>query len=547
MLKFIVLIGFFWSLWNVDAKAPNNLFVEGELLIQLSEWQDTSTIREIIGSNVKFNTLSSLLKIVKVSFSTEEISTIEVETTLLSSELNPVLHCQKNHYTFLRSQNIPNDTSYLLQNRFWNVIKAPEAWAKTQGGYTRSDDDIVIAVIDDGVDTAHPDLRRNLWINKFEVPNDGIDNDANGFVDDYYGWNTYDDNGIVIEQDEDALHGTPVAGLIGADGNNTTGVTGSNWDVRVMNVVGGSFTEAENIKAFDYILNQKKTYLESNGVKGAYVVAINCSWGLDGSFAKDFPIWCSFYDTLGAYGILTVAATSNSTRDIEVFGDMPSLCTSEHLVVVSNMSSVLNPKGGQGDTAVDLAAPGDLTHSLCPVSYGVCSNLTKGFNGTSGAAPLVTGLFGLMYNYGCDSFIRLSKSDPSKANLLAKKWLLEGVDKNGSFAGLSVSEGVLDYEKALVNLENWCNAIGQPVLNETLNKEMIFNVFPNPSKGKFTINSSEPMQKIWIYNLQGKRVYYLSLNDETSFELRLNLSKGIYILRVEVENSQEMSDKIQIN
>jgi subtilisin family serine protease len=105
-------------------------------------------------------------------------------------------------------------------------IDAPEAWDLTRG-----DGSVVVGVIDSGVDWTHPDLAANVWINPGEVAGDGIDNDANGYVDDVRGWdffnrdnNPMDDNG----------HGTHVAGTIAASGNNGTGVAGVSWNAKVV-------------------------------------------------------------------------------------------------------------------------------------------------------------------------------------------------------------------------------------------------------------------------------------------------------------------------
>lgn len=532
---------------NANAFKPRKSYVEGELIAQLKRIEDTAAIKQMVSFKLEFEVLSHESKIVKLSFNPFNISTDLALQQVLSIESDILVHIQKNHYTYLRSQTLPNDTLYSLQSNFWNILDAPEAWEKTTGGFTSQFDEIVIAVIDDGVDTAHPDLRRNLWINKHEVPYDGIDNDNNGYTDDYYGWNCYDDNGIVIEQGANGSHGTPVAGLIGADGNNITGLTGSNWKVNVMNVVGGSFTEVENIKAFTYVLNQKKAYLASNGTKGAYVVALNCSWGLDRQFPEDFPLWCSFYDTLGKYGITTFAATSNASRDIEKEGDMPSLCSSDYLVVVSNMSNVLGPRGGVGDTAVDIAAPGDLTNSLCPISYGVCSKMSSSFNGTSGATPLAAGLFGLIHSYACDSFVAYTKSNPAAASLLAKKWLMDGAEKRAAFNGSNVSGGSVNYNLALKELENWCQSIDQPVSNSRVETQINqLKIYPNPTQNNFTISTNSGLKKIQIYNLQSQLVHSQYCDGQNTLELNVGLNAGLYLIRVETEDGSIQMTKLQV-
>ena len=134
------------------------------------------------------------------------------------------------------SATLPNDPSF---SRLWGLnnagqtggvsdadADAPEAWDVTTG--SRS---VVVAVVDTGIDTNHPDLAANIWRNPGETAGDGIDNDGNGFVDDVSGWNFVSNTPNVFD---DNSHGTHVAGTIGAVGNNGVGVTGMNWQVSIM-------------------------------------------------------------------------------------------------------------------------------------------------------------------------------------------------------------------------------------------------------------------------------------------------------------------------
>src|SRR3954462_5013717 len=128
-----------------------------------------------------------------------------------------------------------NDT-YYLQGYLWGLYgatsnprngfgsEAATAWA---GGSTGSKN-VYIGIIDEGIQTTHPDLRDNAWTNPFDPP-DGIDNDGNGYVDDVHGWNFYGGNNSVFEAGDQ--HGSHVAGTIGARGGNSLGVAGVNWRV----------------------------------------------------------------------------------------------------------------------------------------------------------------------------------------------------------------------------------------------------------------------------------------------------------------------------
>src|SRR5690606_5975802 len=105
-------------------------------------------------------------------------------------------------------------------------IDAEIAWDFTTGGLTANGDTIVVAIIDSGLDYNHEDIAANVWINHSEIPGNGIDDDGNGYVDDVYGWNAYDENGDIWGNS----HGLQVAGMVGAVGNNGIGITGMNWN-----------------------------------------------------------------------------------------------------------------------------------------------------------------------------------------------------------------------------------------------------------------------------------------------------------------------------
>ena len=118
------------------------------------------------------------------------------------------------------------------------LINAPSAWDVGTGGLTAQGDTIVVAILEKGALLGHSDLRDNIWVNWKEIPGDGIDNDGNGYVDDYRGWNPRtqnDDPGDV------GNHGTAVHSIVGARGDNIKGVTGVNWRVKLLNIANVQF------------------------------------------------------------------------------------------------------------------------------------------------------------------------------------------------------------------------------------------------------------------------------------------------------------------
>lgn len=341
------------------------------------------------------------------------------------------LKAQKNHLVHER-ETIPSDTLFDLQWFHKNVgqtggvvdadIDSPEAWDITTGGLTTHGDTIVVCIIEgSGVDINHIDLKDNIWKNYAEIPDDGIDNDNNGYVDDFNGWHviTLDD---VIGA---GLHGTRVAGMIGATGNNVTGVSGVNWNVKMMVVQGQQASnEATVIAAYNYPLTMRKRYNQTQGEEGAFVVATNSSWGINGGDPADSPLWCAMYDSLGYYGILNVAATTNNNANVDVVGDLPTACPSEYLVAVTMTNSQdLRANSGYGTTHVDLGAPGSSVRTTSPTNTYV--NMT----GTSFATPCVAGCVALAYSAPCAEFINYVKEFPADAALDMKNYLLESVDQ----------------------------------------------------------------------------------------------------------------------
>ncbi|MBL4716349.1 MAG: S8 family serine peptidase, partial [Bacteroidia bacterium] len=231
---------------------------------------------------------------------------------------NQVQTAQFNHKTEYRSTSRePNDSLFSLQWQYVNRgsgggiddadIDVDSAWSITTGGVTAAGDTIVVAIVDDGVDYDHPDMIDNLWVNRNEIPNNSIDDDENGYIDDYRGWNVYN-NDDDIENDtfwgEGGDHGTPVAGIVGAKGNNSIGVAGISWNVKLM-IIPGSGNEANAVASYSYIMEMRKMYNETAGKKGAFVVATNSSWGTNYGQPSDAPIWCAMYDSLGKYGVLS--------------------------------------------------------------------------------------------------------------------------------------------------------------------------------------------------------------------------------------------------
>ncbi len=279
----------------------------------------------------------------------------------------------------------PNDPSF---SQLWGLstatgIDAPRAWNLSQGSR-----DVVVAVIDTGIDYTHPDLAQNLWMNPQEIPGNGIDDDANGYVDDVYGVNTISGAPSPGDPMDDNSHGTHVAGTIGAEGNNSIGVVGINQQVRLMALkfldAGGSGSTSDAIKAIDYLVAMKNR-------GDVNVRVVNNSWG-GGGFSA--PLKAAI-ERANAAGIIFVAAAGNSNSDLDASPSYPASYEVSNVVSVAaiTMGQQRASYSNYGATSVHIAAPGSGILSTTP------GNTYSTFSGTSMATPHVTGALGLLLGY----------------------------------------------------------------------------------------------------------------------------------------------------
>lgn len=459
----------------------------------------------------------------------------------LLSALPNFLQIQENSQVYLRATT-PNDTLFGKQFHL-QLIHAVEAWDITRSGVNRRGDTIVIAVVDDGLHINHPDFKGNIWINYADTMGNGLDDDGNGFIDDTYGWNFIGRNNDISDSFYyKAGHGSPVAGIIGAKTNNITGVSGIMWNVKLMivNVTDTSpnmaIYQSDVIKAYSYVLHQRQLYNQTNGQKGAFVVAINSSWGIDGKKPNQAPLWCAFYDTLGKAGILSVCAVSNAQEQLDTYGDLPTLCTSEHLIAVGNSTRFDNyAGGGYSDISVDLFAPGsNIFTTAAYTKTNILSNriFRDGYSGSSFSAPMVTAALGVMHSYACERLLDTIKNNPLKANLILRKLLLDGVDQVNALDGKCVTGGRLNIQKALKIMDMYCQ--GEVGVTSTAWTNGLL-VYPNPAQDIINIQCDSEIIFVECLDVQG-RLIELSFN-EGQLDIS-GLLPGIYFLRIRVEEGE---------
>lgn len=532
MKKFTLLaMGLFMGV----ASAQNSGFEEGEILVRLTEGTNpeqffSRNANVVISQDAE--QISKVLNIWRIKVNTNSFTEKQAVREMYKDA--NIIDAQLNHHISLRNE--PNDPRYGQQWQYYQAndrdIDADEAWEITTGGTTADGKEIVVAVLDDGVNANHPDLAANLWVNSGEIPGNGIDDDDNGFIDDVHGWNFSSNSPNINTM---GWHGTPVSGIVGAVGNNDVGVAGVNWDVKIMTIIYAGVLESQVISAYDYALQARLAYNETNGEEGAFVVATNSSWGINMGQPDDVPLWCEFYNAMGEAGILSPAATANANFNIDVVGDLPTACSSEYMIAVTNtnQSDVKVNQAGYGATTIDLGAPGENAYTLTSNNYG-------GFGGTSGATPHVTGTVALLYSAPCNSFAALVNDDPAEAARKVRDYIFDGVDPNASLQGITVTGGRLNVNNALQLLMDEC----EDLKVEDLNYAEQVEIYPNPASQVLNISNKEnkAIEIVEIFSMDGKLVK--SQINVMGNQIQLSeLPAGVYKVRIKFQGKKGLVTK----
>lgn len=301
-------------------------------------------------------------------------------------------------------------------------IDAPEAWSISTGSR-----DVVVGVIDTGVDYSHADLLANAWVNPGEIAGDGIDNDGNGFVDDVHGINAITNSGDPMD---DQGHGTHVSGTIGASGNNNEGVVGVNHDVSIAGCkfldASGSGSTSDAIKCIDYMVELKNS--------GVNLRVLNNSWG-GGGFSQ------ALADAITASedaDILFVAAAGNDAVDNDVNPHYPSNYENDSVLSIASTDSSDNMSSFSqwGLESVDMGAPGSAILSTIP-GGGYAT-----YSGTSMATPHVAGVAALVLSV-----------NPDLTTVELKELLMSSGDANTALAGKTVAGTRLNANQALLDAD----------------------------------------------------------------------------------------------
>ena len=355
--------------------------------------------------------------------------------------------------TFAQTYALPNDPYFNLQWSLFNTgqadgkdnedILAPEAW-----NIANKSPDVVIAVIDGGVRTSHEDLRSNLWINSQEIAGNNIDDDGNGYIDDIYGWN-FVNQANWWQPDS---HGTHVAGLIAAEGNNSLGVSGVTWDAKLMSLdVFGSNKGATVTDIVDAIY-----YAANNGAN-----VINMSLGSEllnsnlNGFKSEFPEVYNLYFNALTYavqkGCVVVCAAGNSGLNTEKHFTIPASFSS-YIPGVISVAAVANTGDitsySNYSESVTIAAPGgddrDGLGSKMLSTYHLSDDSYTYLAGTSMAAPLVSGAAALIMQVNKDLTPAQVEDVLTQSSYKYKS--LEGLVDEGNYLDL---QGALSYASSI--------------------------------------------------------------------------------------------------
>lgn len=453
---------------------------------------------------IEFPNADNIHEIVKAYNATGEVEYAEPDY------IGKVQGVTPNDTLYHKQWDMKNDGSFsLLPAKAGADIDMEEAWGITQG-----DTNIIVAVIDAGLLLGHPEFEGRVWHNKDEIPNNNIDEDGNGFMDDYQGWNfAYANN----DPGDDQGHGTNVTSILGANGNNTAYYAGVNWHCKLMVLKGidssGTGTYSWWADAIYYAVD-----------KGARVISMSLA-----GVAQSTPFQNAVNYALNS-GVIIVAAEGNYNSEDPVY---PASFTGVIAVGATNPDdSRVVPffwdtlTGSSYGNNITVMAPGNYIYGI-----SIPKDTLPYMGGTSQATPHVTGLVSLLLTL-----------NPTLTREQVRDILIttaedeigpESEDKPGydKYFGW----GRINAYRALQYLTVGINAT---------EKDKTLSIFPNPSNKSFTVQLPADAKEVYILNSMGALVHSEDVKGEQRKNFHL-LNSGMYFVQVQTSNGF-ISEKVLV-
>ncbi len=452
--------------------------VADHILVRVDPSQSDAFEKAIVAKGLKTRQRFGNQGLALVEFNGLELTNMRQVMSLLNQGLVGVQSCEKDH--LIQALSSPADPDF---NKLWGLnndgssggsadsdIDAPEAWGITKGSRA-----VTVGVIDTGIDLQHPDLIDNLWVNPNEIPDNSIDDDGNGYIDDVHGYDFINND---PNPDDDNNHGSHCAGTIGASANDI-GVVGVAWDVNLaalkfLDAFGFGTTSAA-IAAIDYANNMGFDITSNSWGGGGYSQLLHDSIKLAGEQGQVF-----------------IAAAGNDSSNNDNFSSYPAGYQLDHIISVaaSDHNDQIAYFSNYGLTSVDLFAPGVDVYS-CTIG-----GLYQYFSGTSMATPHVAG-----------AAVLIKSMAPQASPLEIKAQLLNHADPLPQFKDLCLSGARLNAHQSLMSLNGthltiedspfvpagpgnndpWINpgeshhfafTLSNPGINSTGNLNIAFNILP---------------------------------------------------------------------
>ncbi|HOH47152.1 MAG TPA: S8 family peptidase, partial [Candidatus Cloacimonadota bacterium] len=422
----------------------------------------------------------------------------------------------------------PNDPLYSrLQHP---IVSLPQAW-----NFTTGSDVVIVGVIDSGILTDHPDLAANIFINEAEIPDNGVDDDNNGYIDDWHGWDFCDAPeltatalGDFLNPDNDPtdenFHGTHVAGIVGAVGNNGVGVCGVAWNVRILPIRAG------------FRVTGGEGYLQDDDAAAAIIYAsdmgasvANMSWG-DTSYSPIIADACEYAYNRGT----TLVASSGNTYGPNL--SYPAKLSTVISVASISRARVLSSFSSYG-VDLDVVAPGELVLSTYKTTAGE-QYLEQ--SGTSMSSPYVTGAIALLKSIRPD----LSPEE-------VRSRVLNSTDDLGD-PGFDIR-----YGHGLLNVRKLLENTNPPVINLTYPLEMqgvssgfqIVGTVQSENFLRYSVMRSSkatPSESDWrnVHDDTSQPYFYYNQVTEgqvAQFNIPDYLPEGKYLIRIQFRDQQGAS------